>query len=174
MIEVVSILDSESFRVLFDGAHIMAVDVIDEKRYTQFQVENGTSRSDHSVKLPIIINMPMLITEETRATFENLRQAFLNDQILIVQTRVASYESMVIEAMPHTETVDNLLGVQVNIRFVEWRTVTPVYGDFPLGTTRNPAQSSTVPRGQQQTADASGAEGAEARRKGSVLAGVFN
>lgn len=174
MIEVVAILDAESFEVLFDGGHIMALDVLDEKKYTQFQVEDGGSRSDHSVKLPIAITLPFRIAENTRVTFENLRQAYLNDRILIVQSRVASYESMVIEAMPHSESVDNLMGVTVDIRLVEWRTVTPVYGELPLGTTRNPAQSSTIPRGQQQTTDANGAEGAESRRKGSVLAGVFN
>lgn len=174
MIEVVAILDAETFEVLFDGGHIMALDVLDEKKYTQFQVEDGSSRSDHSVKLPIAITLPFRIAENTRVTFENLRQAYLNDRILIVQSRVASYESMVIEAIPHSETVDNLMGVTVDIRLVEWRTVTPVYGDLPLGTTRNPAQSSTIPRGQQQTTDANGQAGAESRRKGSVLAGVFN
>lgn len=174
MIEVVSILDSETFEVLFAGGSIMAVDVLDEKKYTQFQVEDGSSRSDHSIKLPIAITIPFRISENTRVTFENLRQAYLNDRILIIQSRVASYESMVIEAIPHSETVDNLMGVTVDIRLVEWRTVTPVYGELPLGTTRNPAQSSTIPRGQQQTTDANGPEGAEARRKGSVLSGVFN
>lgn len=174
MIDVVAILDAESFEVLFDGGHIMAVDVMDEKKYTQFQVEDGSSRSDHSIKLPISISIPFRISDDTRVTFENLRQAFLADRILIVQSRVASYESMVIEAMPHSEAVDDLMGITVDIRLVEWRTVTPVYGELPLGTTRKPAQSSTIPRGQQQTTDASGAEGEEPRRKGSVLSGVFN
>lgn len=174
MIEVVAILDAETFEVLFDGGHIMGLDVLDEKKYTQFQVEDGSSRSDHSVKLPIAITLPFRIAENTRVTFENLRQAYLDDKILIIQSRVASYESMVIEAMPHSESVDNLMGVTVDIRLVEWRTVTPVYGELPLGTTRKPAQSSTIPRGQQQTTDANGAEGEEPRRKGSVLAGIFN
>ena len=174
MIEVVAILDAETFEVLFGGGHIMALDVLDEKKYTQFQVEDGSSRSDHSIKLPIAITLPFRIAENTRVTFENLRQAYLNDRILIVQSRVASYESMVIEAMPHSETVDNLMGVTVDIRLVEWRTVTPVYGELPLGTTRNPAQSSTIPRGQQQTTEANGPAGEEPRRKGSVLAGIFN
>lgn len=173
MIEVVAILDAETFQVLFDGGHIMALDVLDEKKYTQFQVEDGSSRSDHSIKLPIVITVPFRIAENTRVTFENLRQAYLNDRILIIQSRVASYESMVIEAMPHSETVDNLMGVTVDIRLVEWRTVTPVYGALPLGTTRNPAQSSTIPRGQQQTTDANGPEGEDSRRKGSILSGVF-
>ena len=174
MIEVVAILDAETFEVLFDGGHIMALDVLDEKKYTQFQVEDGSSRSDHSIKLPIAITLPFRIAENTRVTFENLRQAYLNDRILIVQSRVASYESMVIEAIPHSEAIDDLMGITVDIHLVEWRTVTPVYGELPLGTTRKPAQSSTIPRGQQQITDASGAEGEEPRRKGSVLSGVFN
>lgn len=174
MIEVVAILDAETFDVLFDGGHIMGLDVLDEKRYTQFQVEDGSSRSDHSIKLPIVITIPFRIAENTRATFENLRQAYLNDRILIIQSRVSSYESMVIEGMPHSETLDTLMGVTVDIRFIEWRTVAPVYGALPLGTTRNPAQSSTIPRGQQQTTDANGIPGEEPRRKGSVLSGIFN
>lgn len=171
MTDLVAIYDNETFEALFTGARVMNLDILDEKKYTQFQVEDGSSRSDHSIKLPIIITGRMMITENTKPVFETLRQAYLEDRILIVQSRVASYESMVIESMPHTEAVDNMLGVSVDIRFVEWRTVRPVYGELPLGTTRNPAQSSTIPRGQQQTTET---EGTEARRKGSVLAGVFN
>ena len=80
MIEVVAILDAETFEVLFDGGHIMALDVLDEKKYTQFQVEDGSSRSDHSIKLPIAITLPFRIAENTRVTFENLRQAYLNER----------------------------------------------------------------------------------------------
>lgn len=174
MTEVVAILDAESFEVLFDGANIMALDIPDEKKYTKYQVEDGSSRSDHSIKLPIAISGRMVISENTREVFETLRQSYADDRILIIQTRVASYESMVIEGIPHSETIDNLLGVSVDIRFAEWRTVRPVYGALPLGTTRNPAQSSTIPRGQQQTTNADGAEGESARRKGSVLSGIFN
>jgi hypothetical protein len=171
MTDLVAIYDNETFDVLFTGARVMNLDILDEKKYTQFQVEDGSSRSDHSIKLPIIITGRMMITENTKPVFETLRQAYLEDRILIVQSRVNSYSSMVIEAMPHTESIENLLGVNVDIRFIEWRTVRPVYGELPLGTTRNPAQSSTIPRGQQQTSET---EGTEARRKGSVLAGVFN
>lgn len=174
MTEVVAILDAESFEVLFDGANIMGLDILDEKKYTQYQVEDGSSRSDHSIKLPIAISGRMVISQNTREVFETLRQAYADDRILIIQSRVASYESMVIEAIPHSETIDNLLGVTVDIRFAEWRTVRPVYGELPLGTTRNPAQSSTIPRGQQQTTNADGAEGESSRRKGSVLSGLFN
>lgn len=174
MIEVVQILDQESFEVLFAGTHIMGLDVLDEKRFTQFPVEDGTTRSDHSIKLPVIVSATMTITEETRLTFDNLRQAYLDDKLLIVQTRVATYESMLIEGMPHVEAIENLFGVDISIRFLEWRTVAPVYGAMPLGTTRAPQQSSTIPRGQQQTTEATGAGAETSRRKGSVLAGVFN
>jgi hypothetical protein len=174
MNDEVAILDQETFDVLFAGANIMGLDVSDEKKYTQFQVEDGSSRSDHSIKLPILINATMMIGDDTRVIFERLRQAYLDDRLLVIQTRTASYESMLIEAIPHSETIDNLLGISISIRFVEWRTVAPVYGAMPLGTTKEPKQSSTIPRGQQQTADASGASGEASRRKGSILSGVFN
>ena len=174
MISVVSILDSDNYQVLFNDANLMNLDILDEIKVTQFQVEDGTTRSDHTVRLPIVINGTMLINENARVAFTNLRQAYLENRLLIIQTRVNSYPSMLITGIPHTETIDNLLGVTVNIRFEEWRTVAPVYGELPLGTTRNPAQSSTVNRGQQQTTNADGEAGAESRRKGSILSGVFN
>jgi hypothetical protein len=78
---------------------------------------------------------------------------------------------MVIETMPHTEQADDLNGVMLDISLIEWRTVTPVYGDAPARTTKNAKQASTVKRGQQQT---SPDDGAAPKKKGSILAGIFN
>lgn len=174
MIDVIAILDYENYEQLFDGAHVMGLDIIDEKRITNFQVEDGSNRSDHVVTLPVQASVTFQITDEARVTFDRLRQAYQDNRLLIVQSRVASYSPMLIESMPHSETTANIMGLTISARLKEWRTVQPVYGDMPIGTTRNPAQSSTVNRGQQQTTNADGEAGESAKRKGSILSGVFN
>lgn len=183
MSRTITIMDAETFDILFASANILDLSISDEKRVTKFEVEDGTERSDHSIQLPIGISMRVRLDAETTAQYDALRQAFKDHRLLIVQGRVGSYSPMLIEAMPHAENTDDMDGVAVDITFTEWRTVAPVYGDAPARTMRNPEQASTTQRGQQQTAQAktSGAapkagevDGAPTKRKGSILHGVFN
>lgn len=173
MMELVTIMDAESFEVLFVDAGLLDLSVMNEKKYTQFQVEDGSSRSDHSIQLPIKISLKVHISGDTKETFDAVQRAYEEYKLLIVQTRVRTYKPMVIETMPHTEQADDLDGVMLDISLIEWRTVTPVYGDAPARTTKKPKQASTVKRGQQQTTPAPDA-GAAPKKKGSILSGIFN
>ncbi|VTP70784.1 phage protein [Proteus vulgaris] len=53
--------------------------------------------------------------------------------------------------------------IKLPLRFVEWRTVEPEYGELPPRSTQKPTQSSTVNRGNVQTKDAD----TETKKKGS-------
>ncbi|MCG7324278.1 phage baseplate protein [Achromobacter sp. ACRQX] len=167
--QLVAILDTESFETLFASAHPMRVAVREAKRATKFAVEDGSERSDHVVRELTEIQIDFLLVDDTRNQFESLRQAFDRNKLLTVQTKVKSYESMLIVDMPHDETPELGMAVNVPIRMQEWIEVKPEFGQLPPAKVENKSQSSTVKRGQQTTQDSD----ASTERKGSVLSGVF-
>lgn len=165
--ERVVILDNETLDVLFDTIHPMRLSVKESKRATKFAVEDGTERSDHVVRELTEITMDIMITDEVRNTFANLRQAYLSNTLVTVQTKVHSYENMLIVDFPHDETTTFGDAVGVFVRFQEYVSVQPEYGDLPPRRVANPAQSDTVQRGEVTTEEVP-----EDRRK-SVVAGIF-
>ena len=166
----VTILDTESFETLFASAHPMRVAVREAKRATKFAVEDGSERSDHVVRELTEIQIDFLLADDTRNQFESLRQAFDQNKLLTVQTKVKSYESMLIVDMPHDETPELGMAINVPIRLQEWIEVKPEFGELPPAKVEDKGQSSTVKRGQQTSQES----GPATERKGSVLSGVFN
>lgn len=166
----VQILDNESFAVLFASANPMRVSVIDEKRATRFQVEDGGERSDHVVTNAIEINIEFILSgHDARQQFQLMRQAYQESRLVTVQARMGSYENMLIEAFPHEETTTIYDGAVLPVRFIEWREIQPEYGELRQEQVANPAQSSTVDRGTQTGSNV--AEGSDTEQKGSVLSG---
>lgn len=168
---LVGILDSESFEQLFVAANPMRVSVREEKRITKFQVEDGGTRSDHVVQDAREIAIDLLIEDEfARNMYLQLQQAWRDNRLVIVQTKVSSYENMLIESIPHDETPELGNGISMPIKLTEWRTVTPQYGSLPPSKVASKKQSDTTKQGQKQSSTASPAQ----TRKASVLYGVFN
>lgn len=169
--DLVAILDAESFEPLFTAAQPMRVSVRDTKRATKFEVEDGTTRSDHVVQDQIEISIDLILEDDfARDAYQQIKQAKNDNRLLIVQTKVDSYESMLITEIPHDETVELGGAISMPMRLVEWRTVTPQYGALPPSKVKNKKQASTSKGGQKQTTEAD----APTTRKASVLYGVFN
>lgn len=168
---LVAILDAESFEQVFVAANPMRVTVLEEKKITKFQVEDGSTRSDHVVQQAREISIDLMIEDDqARNMYLQIQQAWRDNKLLIVQTKVASYESMLIETMPHDVTPELGNGIAMPIKLTEWRTVTPQYGSLPPSKVANKKQSDTAKQGQKQGQPASQAQ----TRKASVLYGVFN
>lgn len=169
--DLVAILDSESFEQLFTAAQPMRVSVRDTKRATKFEVEDGTTRSDHVVQDQIEISIDLILEDDfARDAYQQIKQAKNDNRLVIVQTKVDSYESMLITEIPHDETVELGGAISIPMRLVEWRTVTPQYGALPPSKVKNKKQASTSKGGQKQATEAD----APTTRKASVLYGVFN
>ena len=114
---LVAILDAESFEQLFAATNPMRVSVREEKKVTKFQVEDGSERSDHVVRLATEIGVDLMIEDEfARNMYLQLQQAWRDNKLVIVQTKVASYESMLIESMPHDETPEMGNGIAMPVR----------------------------------------------------------
>lgn len=168
---LVAILDGESFEQLFIAAQPMRVSVRKTKRVTKYEVEDGTVRSDHAVDDQIEISIDIIVEEQdARDTYLQFAQAMAANRLVTVQTKVSSYDSMLISEMPHDETIELGGAISIPLRLVEWRTVSPQYGALPPTKVKNKKQASTSKGGQKQTTEAD----APTKRKASVLYGVFN
>lgn len=169
--DLVAILDAETFEQLFSAAQPMRVSVRNTGRTTKFAVEDGTTRSDHYVRDPIELAVDLIIEDEdARDGYDQIKQARDANRLVIVQTKVDSYESMLITEIPHDETVELGGAISMPMRLSEWRTVTPQFGGLPPGKVKNKKQSSTSKGGQKQTTEADPAT----TRKASVAYGIFN
>ena len=168
--DLVAILDGQTFRPLFDRASVTSVTVRETSKLTTFAVEDGTQRTDHRVIDPVEIDLPLLLTEETRDLYQQLRAAYLEGRDLIIQTKVGSYPSMMVYEIPHDETPDTGDAIAIAVKLREIMAYTPEFGALPPRKVANPAQSSTVQKGQQQTTESS----PSTRRRASVLYGLTN
>lgn len=168
--DLVAILDGQTFRPLFGLASVTSVTVRETSKLTTFAVEDGTQRTDHRVIDPVEIDLPLLLTEQTRDLYQQLRAAYLEGRYLIIQTKVGSYPSMMVYEIPHDETPDTGDAIAIAVKLREIMTYTPEFGALPPRKVTNPAQASTVQKGQQQTTESPPAT----RRRASVLYGLTN
>lgn len=148
--DLVAILDNESLEPIFTASIPMRVSVNQSKMLTQYQVEDGSTRNDHVVDNPLEMNIDLILSDEKRAEYASVEQAFNELRLVIVQTSISSYRNMMIEAMPHDENVELGENSMLNVRLLEWREITPSYGDLPPKKVVNKNQSSTVKSGTQQ------------------------
>jgi hypothetical protein len=168
--DLVAILDAQSFQPLFQNANPMQVSVRETAKLTTFAVEDGSQRTDHRVINPVEISLPLLLVSDSRNLFEALRQAWLDGTELIVQTKVRSYPNMLISELPHDETPDQGESIPVAVKLLEVTSITPEYGDLPPRKVANPAQASTVKKGNQQTTETTAAN----QKKASLLHRAYN
>lgn len=165
----VAILDNDTLQPIFHSAHPMRVSVNSAKRATKFGVEDGTERSDHVVKELVEIQIDFTAVDDVRAAYESLRQVWDQNQLVTVQTKVRSFENMLLLGVPHEEDVSLGTAISMPLRFQEWVEVKPEEGELPPKKVANTNQSSTVKRGQVKGSDAD----APTQSKGSVMSGWF-
>lgn len=169
--DLVCILDNENFQQLFTTASPMRMSVREAKRTTKFEVEDGTTRSDHVVIEQVEIAIDFIIEDEfARDCYQQIRQAWTDNRLVSVQGKVSSYPNMLITEMPHDESPEYGMGIAMPIRLVEWRSVEPQYGALPPSKVKSSKQASTAKKGQKQTTEAD----APTNRRASIAYRIFN
>ncbi|PHM70352.1 phage baseplate protein [Xenorhabdus sp. KJ12.1] len=156
MITEVKIFNVDTFVTLFESANPLQVSVRDEHKVTKFQVENGETRSDHIVIEAVEIGMEVLLTGELKNHFAAMQQAYDTHQLVGIQTRVKTYQPMILTNLYHDEVPEMADAIKLSLRFAEWRTIEPEYGELPPRRVAKKAQSGTVNRGNVQTKDVEG------------------
>ncbi len=155
---------------LFEGARPMRVQVSEPSQFMTHPLESGAKITDHRIVQPVELTLSMILTpRDYRLTYQLIRQTYLNTIRLSVQTKVTTYTGMYIADMPHEE--DPALFDTITL-ILQLREVQIFRTDERLlagSSVLNPADASTVGRGEQT---ASGANDGQ-NGSGSTLFRVF-
>lgn len=163
----VIILDNDSLQEIWVGADVMRVSVHETSKATRYAVEDGTTRNDHVIQNPTEIEISMILAGEMAKLFQLLKQTYIERKLVTIQTKTDIYTNMLVEEIPHEQDAGMTDGVTVDVRLVEWREVSPEYGELTMSNVANPNQSDTVNRGSQATSEAA------PEKRQSVLRSVF-
>jgi len=162
--DVVAVLKSD-FSQAFEKARAMKATIMRASKAMEHPLETGATITDYRIVLPTTIELSLVLSsDDYRAVYQQVADLFKRGELLTVQTRVESFPSMLIEKMPHDETPEMFDGVALGLSLKEAQFVQPQFSPLKV---REPKDSKTVQRGQQQPTEAPPA------RKKSILSGFF-
>lgn len=168
--DVVAVFD-QNFAQLFTLARPIKATVKEDSKVMEHPLETGATVVDHSVILPVTIELSLILSRgEFRDTYQRIRQTFRNRDLLVVQTKTGLYENMLIESCPHDEDAELFDTVALALKLREAQFVQAQFDRLPPQKVRNPANASTVDKGQQQPKTST----RTTANSGSILYGVFN
>lgn len=162
--DVTAVLTPDLSQV-FERARAIKASVNRQSKAMEHPLETGATVIDHRIILPNVIELSMILAStDYRAVYQQVADLFKNGTLLIVQTRVDSFRSMLIEKMPHEESAEIAEGVALALTLKEAMFVQPQFAALRVA---RPRDSNTVNRGQQQPK-----ESPPARRQ-SIAGGFF-
>lgn len=165
-LDVVAIFN-QNFQHLFVSARPIKATVKEDSKLMEHPLETGATIIDHTIILPYEIELSLILKNgEYRDVYERIRQTFLNREIVLVQTKTALYDNMIIQSLPHEEEPELFDTIALALKLRHVQIVQAQFAKLPSRSVRNPSNASTVDRGQQQPT--------ESTRGSSVLFGVFN
>jgi hypothetical protein len=166
--DVVAIFD-QNFVQLFELARPIKATVKEDSKLMEHPLETGATITDHSIILPVEIELSLIPTRgEYRNVYQRIRQAFMNRDLLVVQTKTGTYDNLIIQSAPHEEDPEQFDTIGIALKLREVQFVAAQFARLPPKAVRNPANASKVDKGQQQPKESSRSG------SGSILFGVFN
>ena len=165
--DVVAVLNSETNQPIFNDARPMRATVSESAQLMTHPLEDGANIVDHRILLPIGISIPFILTPDTfRQTYQEIRDVFRRSTRLTVQTKTATYSNMYLQNMPHEEDPALFDTITIVLEFIEAMFTRVQIQALPPASVRNPADASTVDRGQ--------VSGSESGNRGGVLFRLFS
>lgn len=165
--ETVVIIDSNTLLPVFYGAQPMRVQVRETSRVMSHPLETGVTISDHHVIEPKEIEVSLIIPAIYYiSVYQQIKTAFINAELLMLQSNADVYTNMIVSDMPHEES-PQMSGVLVmslrlkEVLFVAPASITTQNTSNPSTVPSNyapadPVDSNTVLRGQCTPSDPSG------------------
>lgn len=164
--DVVAVLDS-NFRQVFSKARAIKASVLRGSKTMEHPLETGATIADHRIILPIGVELSLILaSEDYRAVYQQVRDLFLRGELLTVQTRVDSFQDMLLEKIPHEETTEIFDGIALAMTLKEAKFVQPQFSALKVA---QPKDSTTRDRGQQQPTETPPTE----NRRSSILGSIF-
>lgn len=153
-VDVVGIYDDQ-FNQLFDTARPIKATVKPEATFFNHPLESSATRTDHIIFNPVEISLSLILSgDEYRNVYAQIKQAFIDQQQLIIQTRSGAYQNMYIQGIPHDETPDayDAIILSFNVRETQFAVTEVTFIPAAQG------DISTKSRGQQEPRDPTDAE----------------
>lgn len=138
---------NQSFEQVFPRARVIKAIIKEEAKVMEHPLENGATIVDHRIILPVECELTFILqAADYQDTYRQIKQLYLNAELLIVQTKSSTYYNQLIASMPHEENPDmyDALTLELGLKEAQFATTTFDYSPS------NPKQSSTVDRGTQQ------------------------
>ena len=161
---------NQSFTQVFEKARPLKATIKEEAKVFEHPIETGATITDFRIIQPIEIEISLMLnSEDYKSVYQQIRQLFLNGELLVVQTKAGVYDNQLIQAMPHEEDPAQYDAITLGLKLKQAQFVTPQFATLPRRQVRNKSNSSTVARGEQQKTSQT-----TSTRSPTVLFGVFN
>lgn len=141
--DVIAVYDQND-RHVFPGARPVKAIITEASKLMEHPLEDGSSIVDHSIILPVEIELDLVLQARTyKQTYDEIKQFYLTRSILTVQTRADVFTNQIILSMPHEENPEYYNTLLMQLRLKQANFVTPEVVTSP----ENPNNKSTVNRG---------------------------
>ncbi len=148
--EIYGIYDSD-FNLMFENAINMKASVFEGSKLMEHPIEDGSTKTDHKIILPVEIEVILWISEaHYKDTYSVIKQALYSDSSFQVNTRVGIYSNMILSEMPHEESPDQSGAIIITLSLKEAVIVTTQYQALTPRKVKDSKDSSTVNRGEQK------------------------
>lgn len=163
----VAIFD-QNFQQVFSGARPMKAIVKETKKVMEHPVETGIVITDDVVIQAIEIELSLMIMAENyRSVYSQIKNLYLKSTLLTVQTRTATYDNMLLSDIPHEENPEFYDAITMAMKLKQVQFVTAQFGTLPASKVANKTNASTKDRGQQQ-----GIDTAKKPKTSAIISGV--
>jgi len=153
--DIVGIFEQDTFDQLFVIARPIKAKVTETSTVMTHPVEDGSTITDHKIINPVEIEFNMVVTgPEYLDTFASIKQAFLNSDFLIVQTKSDTYNNMIISSIPHEEDANIFDGFGMVVKLTEVKVVVPQQGES-VQDPADPEHTAKQDNGKQQPTESS-------------------
>lgn len=138
---------NQNFEQVFPRARTIKAIIKEEAKVMEHPLETGATIVDHRIILPVECELTMMLqAADYQDTYRQIKQLYLNAELLIVQTKSSVYYNQLIASMPHEENPDQYDAITLELGLKEAQFATTRFDYVPS----NPKQSTTVNRGTQQ------------------------
>ena len=178
--DIVGVFD-QSFNQVFQQARPMELRVQPTSKLMRHPLETGSLITDHQIFLPVELEMDFLLsngggiaggilslvqgnglTSSFQSLYQQIDAYYKASTIFTIQTKVSTFQNMVIEKLPHVEKPEMWDGILLKVRFSEAQFVSAQYSTLPPSSVVNPTNASTLQIGEQQAFPATTAQIAQA------------
>jgi hypothetical protein len=118
-LDVVGIYQANFRQVLAQARPYKAV-IKPDSKVMEHPLETGASTIDHRIILPIEIELALIMQANVyRDVYAQIKQLFLNAELLTIATKASTYPNMLISSMPHEEQVEVYDAIIIELKFRE-------------------------------------------------------